>query len=427
MFDWLNNANTYWVLIGCMLLGGSGGFLGSFALLRRRSLMGDALAHAALPGICLAFLLFGSRSITVLLSGAIVASIAGALLIQYITRYSKLKEDAALGMVLSVFFAFGIVLLTVIQHSGDGNQSGLDKYLFGQAASLIGPDITIMAVTSAIIGFFCILFFKEFKLLCFDIEFAKGLGYPVFALDTLLNFLLVLTVVIGLQAVGVVLMAAMLITPAAAARFWTERLDRMVILAGIIGALSGAFGTLLSAMAFRMPTGPLIVLAATMMFLISLVFAPQKGLLAKFLRFLILQRKVARENTLRSLYEIAESHDSWNVEILPKTVAEHRYISESHIVKQLAGLKKDELVTQTGLGYCLTEKGIQEAYQLVRNHRLWEMFLMHEQQLGSDHVHRDADMIEHFLSSEIVEELDRLLRLHDRDLKLLPSVHPIAN
>jgi manganese/zinc/iron transport system permease protein len=281
---WWQDPNTRWVLAGCVLMGVSSGVLGSFALLRRRSLIGDAVAHAALPGVCLAFILTGSRDLASLLVGAVIAGLAGAACVQGITRASRVKEDAALGIVLSVFFGLGIVLLTLIQNTPRSSQAGLDKFIFGQAASLIGRDVHVMAACAVVICVIATVLFKEFKLLCFDPGFARGIGRPTGLLDGLLLLLLVVSVVVGLQAVGVVLMAAMLITPAAAARFWTERLDRMILLAGLYGGTAGAVGTLLSTLAPRMPTGPLIVLAATVIFLLSLLFAPGRGLVARGLR-----------------------------------------------------------------------------------------------------------------------------------------------
>lgn len=421
---WLNDVNTVWVLTGCVLLGISGGVLGSFALLRRRSLMGDALAHAALPGVCLAFLITGTRSLGTLLVGALIAGLVGAFCIQAITRHSRVKEDSALGIVLSVFFGIGIVLLTMIQHSQRGSQAGLDKFIFGQAASLLGRDVQIMAVCAALVCAASIALFKEFKLLCFDQDFARGLGYPTVVLDGLLMLLISLAVVIGLQAVGVVLMAAMLITPTAAARFWTDRLNLMVMLAGLFGGLSGALGTWLSTLAPRMPTGPLIVLAATCFFLISLVLAPRRGLLGKVLRLAALRSQVGRENALRSIYEIAEAAGSWDVTITPQELLRHRSWSQVTMSSLMRRLQREGLVTHADRGYRFTEAGRREAYEVVRKHRLWEMFLMHEGQLGSDHVDRDADFVEHHLPREIIDELERLLQFHGRTPELPPSVHP---
>ncbi|MDO3675519.1 metal ABC transporter permease [Paenibacillus ehimensis] len=291
--------NAQWILMGSMLLGLSSGVLGSFAYLRKQSLMGDALAHAALPGVCIAFMLTGSKSIFFFLLGAIVAGLAATFGIGYVTRNSRIKQDTALGIVLSVFFGLGIVLLTKIQHGGSGNQSGLDKFLFGQAASMVLSDVITMAVVALLLTMVCALLFKEFKLLSFDPGFAKGIGLPVAFLDQFMMFLIVVAVVVGIQAVGVVLMSALLITPAVSARYWTEKLGVMVALSGVFGALSGFFGTLLSGMANNMPTGPLTVLAATLFFVVSVLFAPRRGLLAKLLERIAVKRSVLNERELR--------------------------------------------------------------------------------------------------------------------------------
>lgn len=421
----LADPNTQWVLAGCLFLGVGSGVLGSFAMLRRRSLLGDALAHAALPGVCLAFLLTGSRSLGPLLMGALFAGVVGAYFVQTITRNSRIKEDAALALVLSIFFGFGVVLLTIIQHSGSGGQSGLDKYLFGQAASLIGNDVRIMAACAFLVCILAVLLFKEFKLLCFDPEFARGLGYSTNFLDSLLMFLIVLVVVIGMQAVGVIMMAAMLITPAAAARLWTDHLKRLVVLAGMFGALAGIVGTLVSTTAFRMPTGPLIVLSATGIFLVSLTFAPRRGILSRLARRTALRAKVARENVLRSFYELAEPEGAWNRSVTLREVASDRGKRPRDIAGPLARLARRGLVSGSKDAYRLTEAGREAAYRIVRNHRLWEMFLMYEGNLDADHVDRDADMIEHHLSPKVVRELERLLAVHGRELKLPSSVHPV--
>lgn len=273
--------NTQWILLGTMLLGLSSGVIGSFAYLRKQSLMGDALSHAALPGVCIAFMITGTKSIFFFLIGAIVAGVIATFMIGYITRNSRIKQDSALGIILTVFFGFGIVLLTQIQHSDSGNQSGLDKFLFGQAASMVQSDVYTMTVISIILVALSILFFKEFKLLSFDPGFAKGIGLPTLILDQFIMLLIVTAVVVGIQAVGVVLMAALLITPAVAARYWTEKLHIMVILSGVFGALSGFAGTMISTMAINLPTGPLTVLSATTIFVFSVIFAPRRGVIAK--------------------------------------------------------------------------------------------------------------------------------------------------
>lgn len=282
--DWisfLSDPNTQWVLSGTILLGICSGVIGCFAYLRKQSLMGDALAHAALPGICVSFMITGTKSIVGFLVGALIAGVIATFAIGYITRETRIKQDAALGIILTVFFGIGIVLLTQIQHSSYGNQSGLDKFLFGQAAAMISKDVTIMAIICASLILVVILFLKEFKLVSFDQGFAKGIGLPIRFLDQFIMFLIVVAVVVGIQAVGVVLMAAMLITPAVSARYWTNKLSYMIVLSGLFGGLSGFGGTIISTMGTNLPTGPLIVLSATAVFIVSVLFAPAKGVIAK--------------------------------------------------------------------------------------------------------------------------------------------------
>jgi manganese/zinc/iron transport system permease protein len=267
------------VALGAAILGVVGGTLGSFAVLRRQGLFGDALAHATLPGVCVAYMVSEAKVPIVLLSGAALSAGLGALLIITIVNQTRIKQDAALGIVLSVFFGAGAVLITYIAGSGSGNQSGLDRFIFGQAATLVREDVITMAILAALALFALVLLFKEFKLLCFDPAFAASLGYPVGKLNVLLTMLIVVAVVIGIQAVGVVLMAAMLIIPAAAARQWTDSLGTMVVISSLFGALSGVSGALISATGANLPTGPLIVLCATGLLIVSLFLGWSQGFL----------------------------------------------------------------------------------------------------------------------------------------------------
>ncbi len=266
------------VALGSGLLGVISGVLGCFAVLRRQGLLGDVLAHAALPGICLAYLLTNSKSSLVLLLGAAIAGWLAALALLQIVQQARLSEDSALGIVLSTFFAAGITLLTFLTKRGDAQGAGLDRFLFGQAAALIEEDVFVIAVLAAIAIGATALFYKEFKLLTFDALFARSIGLPTQALSVLLTSLVVVAIVIGLQTVGVVLMAAMLIGPAVAARQWTDRLGMMIVLAALFGAAAGLAGALLSLSAENIPTGPVTILSLTSIVILSLLLAPARGL-----------------------------------------------------------------------------------------------------------------------------------------------------
>ncbi len=267
------------VALGAAVLGIASGALGSFAVLRRQSLLGDAMSHAALPGVVIAFMLTGSKSPLVLLAGAAVAGVLGTISLNAITRYTRIKEDSALGIILSVYFGFGLMLLTFLQRNPDARQAGLNSYLFGQAATLLTRDVVVMAVLGGTAVSLMALFWKELKLLTFDPDFGASLGFPMKWLDYLLLGLLVTAIVVGLQAVGVVLMSALIVAPAAAARQWTNRLGIMVLLSALFGAASGVSGAVISSLGRGLSTGPVVVLAASLIVAVSLLFAPNRGLI----------------------------------------------------------------------------------------------------------------------------------------------------
>ena len=298
------------ITLGTAVLGSISGMLGSFAVLRKESLLGDAISHAALPGIALAFIITGAKDSGVLLLGALVSGLIGTYWIRGITSKTHLKSDAALGLILSTFFGFGMLLLTFIQKQPNANQAGLDKYLFGQAATLVESDVRLMVIVTGISLFFLLLFWKEFKILLFDADYAKTLGFNTKSIDLLVTFLIVLAIVLGLQTVGVILMSAILLAPAAAARQWTNSLSTMVLLAGIFGALSGVFGTVISASQDNLSTGPVIVIVASVFVLFSLIFSPGRGLLFREIRIRNNRNNVKLMKTLQFMYDIAKEHEN---------------------------------------------------------------------------------------------------------------------
>jgi manganese/zinc/iron transport system permease protein len=238
----LEDPNVRTVVIGTILLNLSASVVGSFAFLQKKSLAGDAVAHSILPGICIAFILFQTKSLWILLPGAFITGWLSLYLVDIISKYSKLKQDTAIAVVLSVFFAVGIILLTYIQHSGSGAQSGLDSFLFGKAAALLEKDLITYGIISIVVIGVTTFFFKEFKLISFDATFAGSIGLPVRGLQLILTTLTVISIVTGIQSVGVVLMSAMLITPAVAARYWTDNLKRLLILAVLFNSFAAIIG-----------------------------------------------------------------------------------------------------------------------------------------------------------------------------------------
>jgi manganese/zinc/iron transport system permease protein len=298
--------NTTVVCIGAALLGAAGGICGSFALLRGRSLVSDAASHATLPGVVLAFmagvwLLGDGRQLWLLLVGAAASAGIGLLGVQWIRERTRLPEDAAIGTVLSVFYGLGMVLLSIAQTMRTGGQAGLEKFLLGATAGMLRSEAELIALGALVVAAMALLFFKELGLLCFDPDYARAEGWNVAALDLLLLALMLGVVVIGLKTVGLVLVVAILIIPPAAARFWTERLGRMVLLAALIGAGGSYLGAALSATAPDLPTGGLIVLTLAALFTLGLLLAPARGLLAAALARLRFRLVVAERQGLLAL------------------------------------------------------------------------------------------------------------------------------
>lgn len=278
------------VALGAGLLGGICGVLGCFAVLRKESLLGDGVSHGALSGVVGAFLLLGDQQTEVLLLGALVSSLVVAWLIHMVVTHSHIQFDSALALMLSVFFGLGLVLLTYAQSLPNANQAGLNRFLLGQAATLLKGDVVVIASCGTVLLVLVVAFWKVWKMVCFDAGFAKSVGYPVEGLGLGLSLMLVIAIVIGLQAVGVVLMSALLVAPAVAARQWCHHLWSMVILSGVFGAVSGVLGTAVSTWVPDLPTGATIVLWVSVIAMVSVLFAPQRGVVYGLIQYRALRR-----------------------------------------------------------------------------------------------------------------------------------------
>lgn len=404
--------NARVVVLSAMLLGVSAGLVGCFALLRKRALMGDALAHATLPGIALAFIVAASlglqaRSLGVLLPGAAIAGVAGVLSVQLLVRFTRLREDAAIGIVLSGFFGLGVALLSYIQSMNVGEQGGLSTFIYGQTAAMLPRDALLMGVIAVLSIIASALLHKEFAIVAFNEDYASVQGWPVPRLDLLLMGLVVLVTVVGLQAVGLLLIVALLIIPPAAAAFWTRRLGAMVVLSGAIGGFSGYLGASVSSLAPRMPAGAVIVLTGGAVFVLSMLFAPQRGLVAERVRTLALRRRVAREHWLRRLYEAQDRAGA------PSPVPTRRLASSGLGLGSMLAqtdLMRSGLIEVRDRAAQLTERGVREGARVTRNHRLWEQYLITYAELAPSHVDLSADLVEHVLSPELIDELETALR-----------------
>ncbi len=417
----LRKPNTRIVVIGTTLLGIAAGVVGTFAYLRKRALMGDALGHATLPGIAMVFMLTGTKNLLWLIFGASLTGALGVLAVIGIRRYSRLKEDAAIGIVLSVFFGAGMVLFSIIQKMKTGNEAGLQSFIYGQAAAMIRQDAYLIGGVGLAVIVGVLLLFKEFRLICFDAQFAAVQGWPVVGIDIIMMGLVVATTVIGLQAVGLILVVALLIIPPAAARFWTDDLGTMTLLAGLFGALSGWIGSMISALVARMPAGAIIVMTAGVFFFFSMFLAPRRGVIAALLRQWLLNRRIAYQNLLRAFAEFEEKH-SENFRILSHDLKAVRHWTDSVFRNTLnrAIRNGDVALGYAGL-YHLTSAGRQQARRILKNHRLWEIYLIKYADIAPSHVDRDADQIEHVLSNGLIRELEQAL---EAETRIPPSPHP---
>jgi len=345
------------VALGGALLGGLSGVLGCYAVLRRESLLGDALSHAALPGLALAFLLFG-RELSLLLLGAGISSWLALRFSAAVQRTTRLKQDSALGIVLVAWFAAGMALLSIIQSIPDASQAGLDQFIFGQAAAIIESDVLLVTVLGLLLLLVIALFWKGFKLLSFDPEFAGANGLRTGLLQTLLSTLMVVTIVLGLQLAGVILMVGLLIAPAIAARQWAQSLGQMVLLAAGFGAFAGGAGAIISALDSGIPTGPMIIVVAFLLVLLSMALAPERGYLWSWRRQRAHRRHYAARNILRDLQRYALRHGSAD------SAVPDAFIRGLHPGSAALGLHELQIagyVRDTAGGWRLTAAGIAAA------------------------------------------------------------------
>jgi manganese/zinc/iron transport system permease protein len=404
-----SDPNVRYVAFGSVLLTASSALVGSFTFLNKKSLVGDAIAHAVLPGICLGFMLAGTKDPFMLIAGAFLTGWLSLTLIDFITAKTRIKEDTAIGLILSVFFGIGILMLTAIQKSGNAAQTGLDHFLFGKAASLVGQDLWVFSIVAIILVITVLALFKEFALLAFDSDYAISIGLPVRTIRWVLTSLIVLAVVIGIQAVGVVLMAAILITPAAAARFWTDNIKILFILASVFGALSGLSGAFISYTAPAMPTGPWIVVVISTIAFISFFLAPKRGVISRLFRQRAIRRTINEENVLKIFYQLGESDENFPAQRNLPELIRWRFYEEGRLRTLLNRLMRQGYLHRMGSTWRLTEAGKIRAQRVVKIHRLWELYLTTYMHIAADHVHEDAETIEHLLTPELEAQLESIL------------------
>lgn len=410
--------NATIVTIGTMMLGISAGVVGVFALLRRRALVADALSHATLPGIAIAFMasiLLGGdgRSLPLLLAGAAVSGVAGVLAIQALGRWTRLREDASIAIVLSVSFGIGVVLLSWIQSNEPSSSAGLDHFIYGRTASMLPGDAWTMSLLAVVTVTLTTTLRREFGLVCFDRDFAISTGWPVGLIDLLMLGLVVLVTVAGLQAVGIVLVVAMIVIPPVAARFWTDRLRVLLVLSGTLGGLGGWFGAVISAGLPNQPAGAVIVLTTGAVFAISMFLAPRRGVIAIALRRFALRIRMEGDHVLEAAWDHAADrgidHPRLEVDMLRRIARERGWTPLFNRLVRMA-LHRSRMIMKTSAGSIeLTPSGRRRGATVARNHLLWERYLTTHADVAPNHVDWSVDQVEHVLSAELVASLEEAL------------------
>lgn len=397
------------VILGTVILGITTAVVGCFSFLQKRALIGDAISHSILPGVCVGFMLSGSKNPIYLIFFSALSGLLSVYFMDFIRRKSKLKNDTALAVTLTFFFGVGLMLLSVIQNSGNAAQSGVDQFLFGQAAAMLESDLKIYGLVCIATLIIVTVFFKAFSLVSFDVNFGKSIGLPVRMYQFMLTTITVVAVAIGIQTVGVVLMAAMLITPASGARFWTNKLSKMVWIAAIFGGVSGLFGAFISYILPNMPTGPWVIISLSVITAFSILFAPKRGVLYSLRKKKDWNAKLNRENILKAFYHLGESEGNFDQSLTTEDLIYKRYFTSSQLSKGLKQLKSENKLNEVNGKWTLTLAGLKEGKRLAKIHRLWEIYLTKHLNIAPDHVHEDAESIEHIITPELEKELEKML------------------
>ena len=381
--------NATLVTLGAAMFGVAAGAAGTFLYFRKRALVSDAIAHATLPGVGIAFLVMvalggDGRNLIVLLIGSAVSATLGLLTVDWIVRRTVLSEDAAIGAVLSVFFGIGVVLLTVIQTLSTGRQAGLEGFLLGSTAGMLFSDAVVIALGGALAIAVLLVLRRAMSIVSFDPEYAEATGINVQRIDVIMMMLVMAVTVIGLKLVGLILVVALLIIPPVCARFWVERTEHVVLIAAAVGGLSGYVGSALSASAPHLPTGPIIVLVCFALFSVSLLFAPNRGVVAALIRRRRFQVRVHKRQGLLALARGEPIFEPFTIKLLCRE----------------GFMRKDGVATEAGASL---------AAKMLRDEKRWEIARQLHQEEAVIANYDALTPIEDVLTVDEIAEIDRRL------------------
>lgn len=423
--DYFTDAVLRAPTIGCMLMCMAAALVGVIVFLKKQSLLGESLSHAAYPGVIIGAIIAGTFDINedqelpmalLIMGGALVTSLMGMWAIGFLQNRLKVRSDSALCFILAAFFGIGLTLASQVQFAYSSLYRQVQVYLYGQAATMTEVHIYIYGALAFTIVLAIVLFYKEIQGIAFDPEYIRSIGINKRLVDTTVFLLIVLAVVIGIRSVGVVLMSAMLIAPAAAARQYSNKLYRIFALAAFFGILSGFLGNYFSVEIsdwlarkypgerLGIPTGPMIVVVASVICLLSLMFAPKRGLLLRFARIMRFRYQCMCENLLKAIWRFGPHQNvSFN------DIARHQSASFLYLKFILHSLVKQGWVKKNNDSYCLTPEGVHWAARIVRLHRLWEVYLVDFLGVGAERVHRSAEEMEHIITPELESKLTLIL------------------
>lgn len=419
----LADPNTRFVAIATLLLGGVSGVVGTFNFLRKKTLIGETVAHATLPGIVIGFMLFQIKNPAILIIGAGLSGWLSITVVDHITRTTKIKGDSALAIVLSGFFGVGVLLLTVVQAYYPSEQSGLDHYIFGNAAAMTPVDGWTFGIVGVVVLLLVLAHYENLKSYIFNPEFTSSIGISAKRIDFIISTITILTIAIGIKAVGIVMMSALLIVPPTAARYWSNKMGVIVILSGVFGALGGYLGAFVSFASSKMPTGPWAIIVVTIIAFLSMMFSPKHGVMILKRRKRKLRERIEEENILKCGVQLeVRGHGKL---FRREDVCTRQYMSPKTWNPAISRLHKNKLVERVYDRYTLTQEGRAYGVEIDRRHKIWEIYLQRRMQLKVHYVHDEAETMEHFLTPEIERDILDELKLCSRFNPLL-EIHELV-